>query len=104
MPNIARPGRSRLFFTVLRVVFVTFLATLLAFCIGLFFGIVGIVLIKMIRGAATPDMAVAYRYIALPIAIAALAATFVIALVYEIREYKQTRARERLSAPRTRAA
>ncbi len=82
------------------MVVVTFLATLLAFCIALFFGIVGIVLTKMIRGTATPDMSVAYRNIALPIAGVVVVVAFVVALVSEIRHYRA----EREVAPRTRAA
>ncbi len=78
-------------FAALRVIAITFLATLLGFCIGLFFGIVGVVLTKMIRGTSTPDMAVAYRHVALPIAIAALIATFIVALVTELRHYRRER-------------
>ncbi len=54
-----RPRPYRPVFCVFRVIFMTFLATLLAFCISLFFGIVGVLLTKMIRGTATPNMTVA---------------------------------------------
>ncbi len=88
----------------LRVIVVTFVATLLGFSIGLFLGIVGVVLAKMIRGTPTPDMAVAYRHVALPIAGVALVIAFVVALCSEVRHYRNMRTRQRLSAPRTRAA
>ncbi len=95
---------SNVFLGVVRVLAVTFVATLLAFCIGLFFGIVGIVLYKMVRGTATPSMAVAYRHVAFPLALAALAITFVLALRSEIRHYRSMRNRQRLAATRTRIA
>jgi uncharacterized membrane protein len=102
--NAVRPRpRYRAILGIFRVIFVTFLATLLAFCIGLFFGIVGVVLTKMIRGTSTPSMAAAYRHVALPIAVAALVVTFIVALISEIRHYQAERQRDRL-APRTRAA
>lgn len=99
-----RRGRYRAVIGVIRVLAVTFLVTLLAFCIALFFGIVGVVLAKMIRGTPTPDMTVAYRHVAFPIAIAVLVVTFVMSLVIEIRRYKLERTRDGLSAPRTKAA
>ncbi len=102
-PAAPRRGVARAFLGAVRVIFVTFLATLLAFCVGLFFGIVGIVLVKIVRGAATPDMAVAYRYIALPMAAVALVIAFVVALRSEIRHYSSMRTRPP-SASRTRAA
>ncbi len=98
------PQLSRAFLATVRVIFVTFLATLLAFCIGLLFGIVGVVLVKMIRGAATPGMSVAYRHVALPIALVALVVAFVVALRSEIRHYRSMRTRQNLSDSRTRAA
>ncbi len=87
-----RRSRYRPVLAGLRVIGVTTLAGLLAFCLALFFGIVGIVLTKMIRGTPGPDMAVAYRDVALPVAIAALVAAFVVALVMEIRHYRRERA------------
>lgn len=89
---------------IFRIFAITFLATLLAFCISLFFGIVGMVLTEMIRGAPTMDMSLAYRYVALPIALAVLVVTFFVALVSEIRRFRQIRALERTSSPRTKAA
>ncbi len=98
-----RTGVSRALLGVFRVVVVTLLATLLAFCIALFFGIVGIVMTKMIRGTPMPDMSIAYRHVALPAAVVVMVVAFVIALVSEIRHYRAERRREEL-APRTRAA
>ncbi len=99
-----RRSRHKAVWAVFRVVAVTFLATLLAFCISLFFGIVGVVLTKMIRGTPTPDMSIAYRHIAFPIAIVALVVTFIIALVTEVRHYRQEREREVVSVRPGRAA
>src|SRR5512146_3090550 len=90
-------GLYRTLIGILRVIFVTFLATLLAFCIGLFFGIVGVVLVKMIRGTPTMDMSIAYRQVALPIAVAVLAITFVAALVLEVRHFRRERTRAGLT-------
>jgi TRAP-type C4-dicarboxylate transport system permease small subunit len=89
-----RRSRYKPVWAVFRAVAVTFLATLLAFCISLFFGIVGVLLTKMIRGTPTPDLDVAYRHIAFPIAIAALVVTFVVALITEVRQYRQERDRD----------
>ena len=85
-------GRHRAVVAALRVAGVTVLASVLAFSVALFLGIVGIVLTKMIRGTPTPDMAVAYRDIALPVAVVALAVTFVLTLVMEIRHWRHERA------------
>jgi cation transporter-like permease len=87
---------------IVRVIVVTFLATLLAFSIGLFFGIVGVVLTKMIWGNPNMDMSLAYRHVALPLAVAALLITFAVALVSEIRHFRRgrTRSRPAISGPR----
>ncbi len=74
----------------IRVVIITVLATLLTFVVSLFLSVVAILLINMIRGGGI-NMAVAYRHIALPIAIAALVVAFVVALVYELRYTRRKR-------------
>ncbi len=89
---------------IFRIFAITFLATLLAFSISLFLGIVGVVLTKMIRGTGTMDMSLAYRHVALPIAFVVMVIAFCTALFSEIRRFRQGRAREGRSQPRSRAA
>jgi hypothetical protein len=74
-----------------RVLLVTFIGTLLTFAISLLLAILGTLIVAKLR-RAHPDMTVAYRLIALPIAIAAGVATFAIMLVMEIRRYRQMKA------------
>ena len=87
-----RRRRYRMVWAMVRVVGVTALVTILAFCLALFFGIVGIVLTKMIRGTPGPSLVMAYRNIALPVAVAALVVAFIITLVMEVRHYRRQRA------------
>jgi hypothetical protein len=74
----------------LRVVLVTFLGTLLCFAVSLFVGILGTVAAAAVR-RVHPDMRIAYRHIALPVALVAGAVIFVLALVMEVRHYRQTK-------------
>jgi len=71
-----------------RVGLVTFIATLLCFAVSLLFAILGTVILAAMRGVP-PDMRVAYRHIALPIALVAGCIIFVVVLVMEIRHYRQ---------------
>ncbi len=87
-----RPRRYRLLLAAFRVVLITFVVTIMAFCVALLFGIVGIVLTKMIRGGPGPNLALAYRHIALPVAIAVLVVAFIITLIVEVRHYRRERA------------
>jgi len=88
MPPTRQP---RWYVIPLRVLLVTFLLTLLAFAVSLLLGILGIVISARLRGFH-PDMTVAYRHIALPIALAAGAVTLVSITVLEIRNYRQAQA------------
>jgi hypothetical protein len=74
-----------------RVLLVTFLLTLLAFAVSLLLGILGIVIRARLRGFH-PNMALAYRHVALPIALAACVVALVTTTVLEIRNYRQERA------------
>jgi hypothetical protein len=74
-----------------RVAVVTFIGTLLSFSVSLLLAIVGTVLVARIRGLH-PDMTVAYRHIALPMALVAGCVIFVLSLTMEVRHYRQTRA------------
>jgi hypothetical protein len=74
-----------------RVFVVTFVATLLCFAISLFLAILGTVAVAALRGVH-PDMRIAYRHIALPMAVVAGGIIFVLTLVMEIRHYRQVKA------------
>jgi uncharacterized BrkB/YihY/UPF0761 family membrane protein len=73
-----------------RVLLVTFIGTLIAFAVILFFGILGTVAVSALRGIH-PDMTIAYRQIALPAAVVAGCIIFVLALTMEIRHYRQSK-------------
>ena len=70
---------------------VTFLGTLVCFAMSLLLAILGIVIAAKLRGVH-PDMRIAYRMIALPVALAAGVAVFVTMLILEIRRYRQMKA------------
>jgi hypothetical protein len=74
-----------------RILLVTFLLTLLSFAVSLLLGILGLVIVGGLRGFH-PNMAIAYRHIALPVAAVVAAVTLTSATVIEIRRYRQTKA------------
>ena len=74
------------------VLLVTFLLALLSFAVCLFLGIMGLVVTAAVRGAH-PNMTIAYREVALPAALLAGVAALVVAIVAEIRHYRQERMR-----------
>jgi len=83
----------------LRILVVTFIGTLLCFAISLLLAIIGTVIVSALRGIH-PDMRIAYRLIALPMAFVAGGIVFVFSIVMEIRHYRQIKtlsAIERLS-------
>ena len=82
--------RPRWYGIVVRVCAVTFIGTLLCFAVSLLFAIFGIVIVAAMRGVH-PDMRIAYRLIALPVALVVGGIIFVLALVMEIRHYRQTK-------------
>jgi hypothetical protein len=85
------PVRSPRWYTIpVRVLLVTFIGTLLSFAAALFVGIVGTGAISALRGVR-PNMAVAYREIALPASLVAGSIIFILALAMEIRHYRQSR-------------
>jgi hypothetical protein len=86
------PARQPRWYVIpLRVLLLTFLLSLLAFAVGLLLGILGIVVSATLRGLH-PNMTVAYRHIALPIALAAGAVALIVVTVLEVRSYRQNRA------------
>jgi hypothetical protein len=75
----------------LRVLLLTFLLTLLAFAVSLLLGILGTV-INAHSHRVLPNMTVAYRHVALPVALAAGAIALIFTSILEIRNYRQSRA------------
>ena len=73
-----------------RVLFVTFLLTLLSFAISLLLGILGILIGARLRGVH-PNMAMAYRQVAMPAAAAVGVIVLISAGAMEIRHYRQTK-------------
>jgi hypothetical protein len=73
-----------------RVLLVTFVSTLICFAVSLFLAIIGTVAVAALRGVH-PDMRIAYRQIALPMALVAGSIVFVLAWILEIRHYRQSK-------------
>jgi hypothetical protein len=74
-----------------RVLLATFIGTLICFAVSLLIGIVATVIVSALR-TIPPDMRIAYRLIALPMASVGGAIIFVLSLVMEIRHYRQMKA------------
>jgi prepilin signal peptidase PulO-like enzyme (type II secretory pathway) len=74
-----------------RILLITFLLTLLSFAVSLLLGIVGIVIAARLRGLH-PNLTIAYRQIAFPIAVAVGAIALISASVTEIRHHRQAKA------------
>ena len=84
------PRLPRWYAIPVRVCLVTFISTLLSFAVSLLLAILGTVIVAALRGLH-PDMRIAYRHLALPMALVAGSIIFVLALVMEIRHYRQAR-------------
>jgi len=78
-----------------RVLLATFVVTLLSFAASLFLGILGVVLAAWIRGAH-PNMTIAYRDVAFPIAGTVGAVVLVSASFMEGRHYHQAKTLRRM--------
>jgi hypothetical protein len=90
MPPKPDPRSPRWYGIPVRVLLITFLGTLICFAVSLLFALLGTVIVAALRGIH-PDMRIAYRHIALPMALAAGAIIFVVALVAEIRHHRQSK-------------
>lgn len=90
MPTAENPMLSRLAI-VPRVVAITFALTGLAFAVTLLFGIIGMAGIGVVRGHL-PDMRIAYRHFAFPVAVTVGSCAFVAAWIMEIRHHQQRKA------------
>lgn len=82
--------RPRWYTIPVRVLLVTFLCTLLAFALSLLLGIIGVIILSAVRHVH-PDMRIAYRLFAVPSAIIAGSIVLVLALIMEIRHYRQSK-------------
>lgn len=91
MAKAFNPRKPRWYTIPARVLFVTFLLTLLSFAVSLLLSILGLLIVAKLKGAS-PDMRFAYRGVALPAA--AITGTIVLFLssVLEIRHYRQSKA------------
>ena len=74
-----------------RIVLVTFLLTLLGFAGSLLLGILALAVQGVVRGVR-PDMTLAYRQIALPVAACISVIAAIGVTVTEIRDYRQSKA------------
>ena len=91
MATVAAPRPPRWYGIPVRVLLATFIGTLTCFAVSLLMGILGMVVVSALRGIH-PDMRIAYRLIALPMALIAGSIIFVLSLVMEIRRYRQVKA------------
>lgn len=85
-----QPSSPHWYFIPVRVILVTFLLGLMSFAISLLLGIIGIVISSRARGIH-PDMAHAYRHVALPVAITVVGVAAIVLTVLEIRTYRETK-------------
>jgi len=79
-----------------RVGLVTFICTLLVFAVSLLLGIVGTVAVSAFRHL-NPPMRIAYRHIAVPVALVSGAGIFIASLIIEIAHYRQSRTLQRIA-------
>jgi uncharacterized BrkB/YihY/UPF0761 family membrane protein len=87
----ANPSRPPRWYGIpVRIALVTFLGTLICFAVSLLLAILGTVVVSALRHVH-PDMRIAYRLIALPVALVAGGIIFVLALTMEIRHYRQNK-------------
>jgi len=91
MPQQFTPRKPRWYAIPGRVLFATFLLTLLSFAVSLLLSILGLVIVAALKGAS-PDMRFAYRGVALPAAAITGAIVLFLSSVLEIRHYRQAKA------------
>ena len=89
MPAAENPMLSRLAILP-RVLALTFALTGLAFAVTLLLGIIGMAGLGLLRGHL-PDMRMAYRHFAFPVAMTVGGFAFLAAWILEIRHYQQTK-------------
>jgi uncharacterized membrane protein len=87
MPSMHPP---RWYTIPVRVAVLTFIGTLLSFALGLLGGIIWTATAAALRNSH-PDMRLAYRHIALPVALVAGVIICIVSLTFEIRHYRQSK-------------
>jgi hypothetical protein len=75
---------------VVRILLLTFVGTLLCFSVTLLLSLIGTVVAAAIRGVH-PDMRIAYRHFALPIAVVEAGVIFLCTTVMEVRHFHRAR-------------
>ena len=86
---MARSSRSPRWYGIpVRVALVTFIGTLLCFAVVLLLAIAGTAIASALRGVH-PDMRIAYRYIAITMALVAGGMILVFSISLELRHYRQ---------------
>lgn len=89
-PSYISPVGPRWYFIPVRVVLITFIATLLSFAVSLLLGICIVLLVAKIHGAF-PDLRIAYRFIALPAASTVAVIALISATVMELGRFRRAR-------------
>lgn len=74
-----------------RVLLVTFLMTLVSFAVSLLLGILGLVAYSRMHNVS-PNMTLAYRYVAIPSAAAVGVMVLIFTVGLELRHYRQAKA------------
>lgn len=85
------PRSPRWYGVLARILLLTFLGTLLCFAVTLLISLIGTVVVAAIRGIH-PDMRIAYRHFAVPLAGVEAGIIFICASIVEIRHYQHARA------------
>ena len=88
--------KQRWYLIPVRILLVTFIVTMLSFAVSLLLGIFGVILAAKFRGIQ-PNMTLAYRDVALPVAAIVGAIVLISATVMELRHYRQTKALGRIA-------
>jgi hypothetical protein len=95
MPKTQIPSAPRWYLVPVRVLLATFIVTLLSFAASLLLGIVGVLIGSALRGVH-PNMTIAYRHVALPVAGIVAAVVLVSATFMEARHYQRARTLRRM--------
>jgi hypothetical protein len=90
MGTSENPPRPRWYAVPARALFLAFLLTLLSFAVTLLLAISTLVVRAWLHGA-NPDLRLAYRHVALPVAIVLGSISLATALVVEIQHYRRAR-------------
>jgi len=91
LPRKTPTTKSAWYLIPVRALLVTFLLTLLSFAVSLLLGILGVVIAARLQGLH-PNMTIAYRHVALPVAAVVSTIVLISASVMEIRRYRQAKA------------